>query len=386
MNKPEPFSLAVSDASIADLSSRLNNTRFPDEIEDSGWSYGTEKKSLISLLEYWQKDFSWREFEDRFNLFDQFTLDIDDLQTHFIHQRSNHDCATPILITHGWPGSILEFINVIDRLTQPEKFGGDASDAFHVICPSLPGFGWSAPASSPGMNAEAIAKRHAKLMNVLGYDKYIAQGGDWGAIITKQIALVDPDHCIAIHLNMVPVGPPSDSENPMQGVEEAEMLGLNRSEFIQATGMGYYHIQSTRPQTLGYGLADSPAGLMAWIVEKFFEWSDCQGELSNGVNIDLLVANVAWYWYSNSITSSARLYFEESHKNSPSRFVETPTGVAVYPLEIVQSPKVWAEKEYNIVYWSRQDKGGHFAAMEQPEIFTLDIRSFKKELASLKII
>lgn len=376
MKQIRRFSVQVSEEALEDLFCRLENIRWPDELDVDPWSQGTDKTYLVELTRFWRDEFDWREVESELANFDHYLCDIDGLDTHFIHQRSPHPNATPLLLTHGWPGSIMEFLDVIPRLTHPERFGRDPSVVFHVVCPSLPGFGWSQASTQSGMNARSIALRHASLMATLGYEEYVAQGGDWGSVITRQLALVDPQHCKAIHLNMIPLVPDEQMLSSIPKLSVKEQTALGRSNQIHEEGMGYFHIQSTRPQTLSYGLADSPIGLAAWITEKFHGWSDCEGDIETVISRQRLLGNITLYWLTNTIASSIRLYKDEADNPSASGYVAVPTGAAIYPQEIVFTPRSWAEKAHNLVYWSEKEKGGHFAALEQPAIFSDDLRDF----------
>lgn len=376
MSQVRPFTMQVQDSAIDDLKQRLANSRWPDQVNDQDWSYGTDIDYLRQLCEYWQHDFDWRTQEAALNHFDQFLLDIDGLDIHFIHQRSPHSNATPLIITHGWPGCIVEFLELIPRLTEPEKFGGNSDQAFHVICPSLPGFAYSDAAKEPGMATRQIAARQVKLMAALGYDRYVAQGGDWGAMITRHIADLDPEHCRGIHLNMVLAFPPQDAEDPMADVTEQEQQTLKQSQAFMREGMGYFKIQSTRPQTLAYGLNDSPLGLCSWLTEKYRAWTDCDGEIRNALNWDQLLTIVSLYWFSNSIGSSTRIYLEESRNGHHLPHISIPTGAAIYAKELVQPPKAWIEASYNLIHLYKSDKGGHFAALEQPQLFAEDLWQF----------
>ncbi len=375
----EPFSIQVDDQAIEDLKQRLLNSRYPDQLNDDNWSYGTKLEYLQSLVDYWIHEFDWKKQERAINRFNQYLINIDGLKTHFIHQRSSNQDATPIIITHGWPGSIAEFLDIIEPLTEPQKFGGQKEDAFHVVCPSLPGYAYSQAAKKPGMNTREIAKRQIKLMQALGYDSYLAQGGDWGAMITRNIADLDKEHCMAIHLNMVLAFPPDGVKDPMSVATEEEKKAWHDSEKLMEDGMGYFKIQSTRPQTLAYALNDSPLGLCAWITEKFYAWMDCDGNIENTLSKDSLLTNISLYWFSGSIGSSIRLYCEETRFPDFVAKIDVPTGAAIYPKELVRPPKKWVESSYNLIHWFKSEKGGHFAAMEQPEIFVDDLRNFKKK-------
>jgi pimeloyl-ACP methyl ester carboxylesterase len=375
----EPFRIQVSDQVLADLHERLARTRFPDQLEDAGWGYGTELSYLRELVAYWRDRYEWRPHEELLNSFAQSTTTIDDHRVHFLHVRSPHERAFPLVVTHGWPGSIFEFHKILGPLTEPEKHGGRAEDAFHVVCPSIPGYGFSEPPRTKGWDARRMAEVNAKLMARLGYARYGAQGGDWGAIISTQNALVDRAHCAGIHLNMVVAFPPPGAADPMAGLDDVEKAGLGDLAHFQKEETGYQQIQGTKPQTLGYGLNDSPAGLAAWIVEKFRTWSDCDGDVEKRFTKDELLTNVMLYWITGSITSSTRLYYETMHSG---RFgpagerVETPTGCAIFPKELYRAPRKWAEAAYDVRHWTRMPRGGHFAALEEPELLVEDVRAF----------
>jgi pimeloyl-ACP methyl ester carboxylesterase len=334
------------------------------------------------LCEYWLDGYDWRAAEAALNTWPQFTTTVDpdgggDIHLHFVHARSPEPDALPLIITHGWPGSIVEFQRVVGPLTDPVAHGGNAADAFHVVAPSLPGYAFSGPTTRRGVDIRVAAQANAALMAGLGYDRYVAQGGDWGAMATQHIALVDPDHVAAIHLNMVVAGPP-DPANPTDGVTPEEMAGLaSMGEFV-ANETGYQQIQGTKPQTLAYGLTDSPAGLAAWIYEKFRTWSDCDGDPLNIFTIDELLTNITVYWVTGTINSSTRMYYEsmKSKRFGAAERVQQPVGVANFPKELYQPPRAWAETRYNIQRWERFDQGGHFAAMEQPDVLVREIREF----------
>jgi len=376
-----PFTISVPDSVIAELQQRLAATRFPDQIPGTGWDYGTDTAYLKELVEYWRDDFDWRAQERALNAFDQFVTTIDGVDVHFIHQRSSHPDAMPLLLTHGWPGSIAEFRKIIEPLTQPERYGGNPADAFHVVAPSLPGFGFSGKPTVTGYNPERMAHTLAALMDRLGYDRYGAQGGDWGAIINRILAFHYPQRVLGLHSNFVLASPPTDAE--VQSRVPANDLALREArQAYMADEVGYQQIQGTKPQSLGVALNDSPAGLASWIVEKFHGWSDLDPDAINPLedkfSKDEMLTNISLYWFTGSITSSARIYYE--NRNFPARellgFVTVPTAGAVFPAEIYITPRLWAESQYNIVRWTLMPRGGHFAAMEEPELLLEDVREF----------
>ncbi len=375
----EPFEVRVDDEVLEDLRRRLAQTRFPDQIEGTGWEYGIPIDYLRELVEYWRDEYDWRAQEARLNELAHFRTTIDGQFIHFIHARSPHEDALPLLMTHGWPGSVVEFLDVIPRLTHPEAHGGSTTDAFHVVAPSLPGYGFSEPTRTRGWDAWRIASAFSELMVRLGYPRYGAQGGDWGSQVATRIGALDPEHCGGIHLNMAFAERPEESI-PLTDREKAELRAM--AQFTREEA-GYAQQQGTKPQTLGMALNDSPAGLLGWIVEKFRTWSDCDGHPENVFTRDQLITNVMTYWVTETITSSARLYWELWHaEQGAPDFVGVPTGVARYPKEVIQFPRAWVERRYNVTYWADIPRGGHFAAMEQPEIFVDDVRSFFRTVRS----
>jgi epoxide hydrolase len=381
---PRPFTFRVPDEDIADLHRRLAATRWPDEVNDGAWGWGVPLETMHALCAYWRDRFDWRAAEARLFALPNFLIGIDGLDTHFIHARSPHADATPLIMTHGWPGAVFEFLAVIPWLTHPEQFGGTAADAFHVVVPSLPGYGFSAAARQPGMSQRAAARRHARLMAALGYERYIAQGGDWGSMVSQQNAVIDPAHCIGLHLNFVVPVPPKDVANPMSLVAPHEMGYLARFKDYRDNGSGYFQEQSTKPQTLAYGLTDSPSGWCGWVAEKFHAWTDCSGEIRNAVSWDDMLAIISLYWFTNTIGSASRFYREfhlATERGDEKPFpVTVPTGIAQYPFDLTGCPRAWAELAYPVKHWFEAPKGGHFAALEQPEMFAKDIWSFKEAL------
>jgi pimeloyl-ACP methyl ester carboxylesterase len=369
-NSIRRFRIDVPSEVLDDLHQRLARTRWPDAETVDDWSQGAPLSWIQDMCGYWANEYDWRAREALLNRFDQYLTTIDGLDIHFVHQRSPHDEAKPLIITHGWPGSIVEFHKVIEPLTNPTAFGGQASDAFHVVCPSLPGFGFSGKPTTTGWSVERIAAAWGVLMATLGYDRYFAQGGDWGSAVTRSIGAIDAQHCAAIHITLA-----MGTRPRIHGeAEPDEQRALTGREYYQTWDSGYSKQQATRPQTLGYALADSPSGQAAWILEKFWAWTDCDGHPENVLNRDELLDNVMFYWATNSATSSARIYWESFGKPRATQLA-LPVGVTVYPKEIVTPVRSWMEADYpNIVHWSEQPKGGHFAAFEQPDLFVADIR------------
>ncbi|MFZ0905817.1 MAG: epoxide hydrolase family protein [Mycobacterium sp.] len=370
MSELKPFRIDVPSEVLDDLHTRLAHTRWPEAECVDDWSQGIPLAYTRELAAYWADGYDWRSREAALNRFDQFTTEIDGLDIHFIHQRSPHADALPLVITHGWPGSIVEFHKVIDPLVNPAS--GRAEDAFHVVCPSLPGYGFSGKPAETGWGVGKIAQAWETLMLRLGYDRYGAQGGDWGAAVTTQIGR-NGGRCVGIHLNMPIARPAAGSGGDLT---EDEQQALAAYAQHRKWGTGYSKQQSTRPQTLGYGLVDSPVGQLAWIVEKFWAWTDCDGHPENAVSRDELLDNVMLYWATGSGASSARLYWESFTSFITDGRVELPTGVAASPKEILRTPRSWCEAAYNITHWSTMPRGGHFAALEQPELFVDDVRAF----------
>ncbi len=381
MSQIRPFKLDIPKTEIEALQQRLKSARWPEAETVEDWTQGVPLHYHKEFCRYWAEEYNWYDTQDRLNRFPQYKTAIDDLDIHFIHVKSSHEDATPIIITHGWPGSIVEFHKVIEPLTEPTKHGGEASDAYHVVCPSLPGYGFSGKPKSTGWNIQKIAATWDTLMDRLGYKNYYAQGGDWGSAVTTSIGIQNLGRCIAIHVNMPNAGATKEArENP----SEADKVALAGAGFYQQWDSGYSKQQSTRPQTLGYSLADSPVGQSAWILEKFYQWTDCNGHPENILSRDEILDNIMFYWLSNSGASSARLYWESFNRafgRGDDNRVKLPTGVSSYPREIVRTPRSWAKQRYtNIQYWNDLDQGGHFAAFEQPAIFVNELRAFKRAI------
>jgi epoxide hydrolase len=368
-----PYRIDIPEDQLDELRDRLRRTRWPDAETVDDWSQGVPLAYMQELCRYWSEEYRWRETERRLNSFPQFRVVIDGLDHHFVHVRSPHPGALPLVITHGWPGSIVEFEKVIAPLTDPVKFGGDAADAFDVVCPSLPGYGFSERPTATGWGVDRIARAWAALMALLGYHRYGAQGGDWGSMVTASLGRQDPEHVVGIHLNMPMVGRKAMSQDDLTEAEEATLA--SRAEF-QRWESGYSGQQSTRPQTLGYGLADSPAAQCAWIVEKFRAWTDCDGHPENILSRDELLDNIMLYWLTDTGASSARLYWE-SYRNVDVSPVGVPTGCSLFPKEILRLSRRWAGQRFtDLRYWNEVDRGGHFAALEQPDLFVNELQSF----------
>jgi len=371
-----PFRIDIPEGELGDLRDRLRNTRWPESETVDDWTQGIPLAYLRELCGHWADSYDWRTTEARLNAHPQFLTEVDGLDIHFLHVRSPHADALPLIITHGWPGSVVEFEKAIGPLTDPVAHGGSAADAFHVVCPSLPGFGFSGKPTSTGWGVDRTASAWAELMARLGYDHYGAQGGDWGSAVTTQLGRSDPDHLVGIHLNMPVVSPSSLSFENLTDTESAAIASMAH---YQQSESGYSKQQSTRPQTVGYGLVDSPAAQCAWIVEKFWAWTDCDGHPEHVLTRDELLDNVMLYWLPRTGASSARLYWEsfESSFTSASGTIDVPTGCSIFPKEIIRISQRWAETRFtDIRYWNELDKGGHFAAFEQPEVYVGELRSF----------
>ena len=372
MSEIRPFRIAVTEDQLDDLKHRLTHTRWPEAECVDDWSQGIPLAYTQELAGYWADGYDWRAREVELNRFPQFITAVDDLDIHFIHQRSPHEDAFPLVITHGWPGSIVEFQKIIAPLTDPTAHGGRAEDAFHVVCPSLPGYGFSGKPATTGWGVERIAVAWDTLMGRLGYARYGAQGGDWGGAVTTQIGR-NGGGCCAIHTNM-PIGQPTAES--LQNPTDDDQRAFAAMKHYRTFEAGYSKQQSTRPQTVGYGLVDSPVAQLAWIVEKFWSWSDCDGHPENAFSRDELLDNVMLYWLTGTGASSARLYWESFSAFGKREPVRLPTGVAEFPKEILRSPRTWCEPHYNITRWTTMPRGGHFAAFEQPELLVEDVRAF----------
>jgi pimeloyl-ACP methyl ester carboxylesterase len=377
-----PFRIDIPQAELDDLHDRLGRTRWPDELPGVGWDRGVPLDYLKELAEHWRTSYDWREQEAKLNGLPQFTTTIDGQNLHVVHVRSPEPDAFPLILSHGWPGSVVEFLDVTGPLTDPKAHGGDAADAFHLVIPSLPGFGFSEPTKEPGWDSNRIARAFAELMRRLEYERYGAQGGDFGAFISPDLGRVDADHVAGVHVNAATVGfiPFGEvDEATLAEFTDAEKTRFERMNRFLSEGNAYFQIQGTRPQTLAYGLTDSPVGQLAWIVEKFKEWTHPSTELpEKAIDRDRMLTNVMLYWLTAAGASSAQLYYESMHTSNWPTPSTVPTGVAVFAEDI---PILrFAEQANNIVHWSEFDRGGHFAAMEAPELLVSDIRQFFRRL------
>ncbi len=377
----EPFVIAVPDLVLNDLQQRLALTRWPDDVPGSGWQYGSNLSYLKELVHYWQHQYDWRAQERLLNRFSQSRVQLDDITLHYIHQPGVGPAPMPLLLSHGWPGSIYEFVHVIGPLTNPARYGGDPRDAFTVVAPSLPGYGFSHVSNQRRLNIEEIAGLFQRLMtDVLGFARFGAQGGDWGAFITGRLGYAYAQHLIGIHINMVPVAPHPSERTNLSAAEEGFM---QESDAWRTEETGYQWIQGTRPQTLAYALNDSPAGLAAWITEKFYAWTDCHGDLESRVSKDALLTNIMLYWVTQTINSSFWLYYQMRHhpwRLGRGERITVPTAVAAFPREIIRPPREWAARVCNLQRWTPMAAGGHFAALEEPRALVEDIRAFYRAL------
>ncbi|MBL1076890.1 epoxide hydrolase [Nocardia sp. 2] len=377
-NEIRPFRIDIPQADLDYLNSRLERFRLPDELPGMGWQLGVPKDYLTELVTYWRHDYDWRAQEKLLNELPQFTTEIDGQSVHFVHVRSPESTATPLIMTHGWPGSFVEFLDLIGPLTDPRAHGGDPADAFHLVLPSIPGYAFSGPTGEDGWNVNRVARAWSELMTRLGYSRYGVQGGDWGSGISQELARIAPDQVIGVHVNYLMTFP-SGMDGELDDLAPGDYARLALLERFQGDFGGYMAIQSTRPQTLAYGLTDSPVGQLAWIVEKFKEWTDCTDRPEEAIDRDRLLTNVMLYWLTGTAASSARFYYEFARSmaagNYPSR-IETPVGVAVFPKDIVLPIRKLADRDANVVHWTEHPRGGHFAALEQPAALIDDIRTF----------
>ena len=377
----EPFVIAVPDAEIEDLHRRIRATRWPDQIPGAEWVYGADLATVKDLANYWASGYDWRAAERELNRYPQFLTRLDGQRIHYIHARSPHDNALPLILTHGWPGSVSEFTKLIEPLIDPPSAGGSAADAFDVVIPSLPGYGFSGPTTERGWDVRRTASAWAALMAGLGYERYGIQGGDWGSMVTRHQGALDSSHVVGMHVNMV-VGLPPGSSDDMDDVSPHEEKQLARGAEYMKSGQGYVAIQSSKPQTLAFALVDSPVGLLAWITEKFWAWTDHEGQFEDAVTRDELLTDVSIYWFTATAGSSARMYYESMASMAvvaPST-KDVPLGVASFPAEILMGRRRWVEPSNDVRRWSEFDRGGHFAALEEPDLLLDDIREFFRPL------
>jgi len=378
----EPFQVAVPDPVLSDLRQRLAQTRWPDEIACAAWGYGFNLAYLKELVEYWRNSFDWRAQEKRINSFPHFRATIDGVGLHFIHARGRGPNPLPLVLTHGWPGSFLEMLDILPLLTDPAAHGADARDSFDVIVPSIPGFGFSDRPTAPGMDTFRVADLWLGLMDALGYRHFGLQGGDFGANISSRLAFLHPERVVGLHLNYIP-GSYRPYLAPGDALSSAEeKFQRDDGAWYDADG-AYAHVQRTRPQTLAAAIHDSPAGLCAWIVEKFREWADCGGEVERRFSKDELLANVTLYWVTETFHSSTRLYLESPKRPlrfGPGERITVPVGISRFPLEAPFPPREWIGRVYNITHWTDMPRGGHFAAMEEPGLLAADLRTFFRSL------
>lgn len=369
------FKMHVPDSVLADLRRRLAETKWPDQLPGTGWEYGADIKKVRELADYWRTRFDWRAQEARINQFHQFTTEIDGQQIYFIHERSSRPNAIPLMLIHGWPGSIVEFLQLIQPLTEPRDLN---APAFDVVIPSLPGFGFSGPTTTRGWSPERMAKALIVLMERLGYVRYGIQGGDWGSVIARDIAHDAPTHVIGLHLNFLPVDPP----NPY-AVANMSDLERKRFSFFERDESSFYNIQASEPQTLAYGLTDSAVGWLAWMIDKFQILTDGNGNFVTAVDRDTFLTNVTLYWVTGTVGSAMRIYREHrltGGESAPLPRMETPIAYADFPKEVLASPLSWIKQTYSVVQYTQMPRGGHFAALEQPDLLLGDIRKFFSSL------
>ena len=379
----QPFKIDIPDSVLEDLQSRLERTRWPDEMPGTEWDYGSNLDYVKELVEYWRTKFDWRAQEKLINSFAHFKTEVDGLDIHFIHEKGKGPNPVPLVVTHGWPGTFFEMHKIIPLLSDPAGHGGDAADSFDVVVPSMPGYGFSGHPTERGMDVLAVGDLWAKLMSEnLGYQRFGAQGGDWGASVTAKLGLSHADKVIGIHTTSVTRPPPSFGPGS-KPLSEAEEILLQQRRDWQAAEGGYAHIQGTKPQTLSYGLNDSPAGLAAWIVEKYRTWSDCGGDVEKRFTKDELLTTITIYWVTQTIGSSTKIYYETLRKPwnmAKGERIEVPCAIAAFPAEISVPSRELAERSYNVQQWTVMPAGGHFAALEEPDRLVEDIRSFFRPL------
>jgi pimeloyl-ACP methyl ester carboxylesterase len=382
-----PFHINVPEEALDDLRRRVLATRWPDRETVTDRAQGAQLAKIQELVRYWGTDYDWRKVEAQLNALPQFLTEIDGLDIHFLHVRSRHQGALPLIITHGWPGSILELLKVIGPLTDPEAHGGRAEDAFDLVIPSMPGYGFSSKPQGTGWNPDRMAHAWAELMRRLGYTRYVSQGGDWGSVVSDVIARQAPAGLLGIHVNMPATVPPEIAKALQAGapaptgLSEEEKAAYEQMNALYTKGSGYALMMVTRPQTLGYSLTDSPAGLAAWFYDKFADWTYSGGEPERSLTKDEMLDDITLYWLTHTETSSARLYWENNANNFNAVDISIPAAVTVFPGEIYRAPRSWAERAYhNLIYFNKVDKGGHFAAWEEPDLFATELRAAFRSL------
>jgi pimeloyl-ACP methyl ester carboxylesterase len=368
-----PFEIRVPQRALDDLKRRLDGTRWPEHETAAGWQQGVPLRKARELVDHWRTRYDWRRAERAINAFPQYRTKLDGLGIHFIHVRSKHPDALPIVLTHGWPGSLFEFLRVIEPLADPTAHGGSERDAFHVVVPSLPGFGFSDKPETSGWNVPRIARAWTQLMEKLGYERWVSQGGDWGAVVTTALGQQKPKGLAGVHLTWPFVFP---ATIPTSGLSPDEQRAVEGANAFLNDGSGYFRQQATRPQTIGYALADSPAGQASWIYEKFQAWTDSQGDPETVLSKDAMLDDITLYWLMNTAASSARIYWENAGGTFSQGKIDIPVAASIFPHDIFRAPRSWAEQTYSqLIYWNEVEKGGHFASFEQPEIFVRELRA-----------
>lgn len=371
------YKIDISDELLTDLKYRLIHTRWPNQYKNEKWEYGTEQNYLQSLISYWAEEYDWKKQEQKLNQYHHYLSSVNGSNIHFIHERGKGPHPIPIILTHGWPDSFLRYQKLLPYLTDPAKHGGNPNDSFDVIIPSLPGFGFSEKPSQAGMNNCVIAELWSKLMqDVLGYHKYAASGGDIGSGVTRYLACSHPDSLIGIHLTDIGIVKPLLANTSGNTLSAQERTYVNKSQEWLSREGAYMSLQSTKPQTLSYGLADSPVGLAAWMIEKYQSWSDCNGSLDNKFSKDELLTNIMIYWITNTMDSACRIYYENTHSLPDIKSIQVPTGISLFSKDIMPPPEDWTRRNLNVTYWNEVPHGGHFTAMEEPELFAKEIQTF----------
>jgi len=382
-----PFHVDIPEAQIVDLKRRIAATRWPDAETVDDRSQGARLAKIQALVRYWEKEYDWRKVEATLNALPQFVTDLDGLDIHFIHVRSRHEDALPLIMTHGWPGSVLELVKTIGPLTDPTAHGGNAEDAFHLVIPSMPGYGFSERPTSIGWGPDRIGRAWDELMHRLGYGHYVSQGGDWGSVVSDVMARQAPPGLLGIHVNMPAAVPPeiakalTDGDPAPAGLSVRAKEAYEQMSNLYTLGSGYAGMMVTRPQTIGYSLADSPVGLAAWFYDKFADWTYGGGEPERSLTYDEMLGDISLYWFTNTATSGARLYWENNANNFDAVDISLPAAITVFPGEIYRAPRSWAERTYHkLIYFNEVDKGGHFAAWEEPELFSSELRAAFRSL------